>query len=137
METLRYLRAEDLPTGDQPVPLGGLDITPILGTWCNTDEATAGVVRMVLTRDGQRLLVRAFGAGAPEPDDWGEVPATAYGASSAVTGAMGFSAVYDLGFVTSSLAAYAKQGILVLDALNSFHDSSGRADYFTREFFHR
>ncbi len=77
METLRYLRAEDLPTGDQPVPLGGPDVTPILGTWCNTDEATAGVVRMVLTRDRQRLLVRALGAGTPEPYDWGEVPATA------------------------------------------------------------
>lgn len=68
---------------------------------------------MVLTREGERLLVRAYGAGAPEPDDWGEVPATAYGACFAATGTMGFSAVYDLGFATSSLAAYTKQGILV------------------------
>ena len=35
------------------------------------------------------------------------------------------------------LAAYAKQGILVLDTFNTFTDASGRSNYFSREFFHR
>lgn len=65
------------------------------------------------------------------------MPATAYGASITATGAMAFSAIYDFGFLTSTLAGYSKQGILVLDTLNSFYDSSGRPDYFTRGYFHR
>ena len=50
---------------------------------------------------------------------------------------MAFSAVYDFGFMETLLAAYMKGGILVLDTFNAFKDSSGRASYFTREFFHR
>ena len=50
---------------------------------------------------------------------------------------MAFSAEYRFPFLTVVLAAYGKQGILVLDTFNSFTDHSGRADYFTREFFHR
>jgi hypothetical protein len=81
METLRALRSGYLPAGDELVPPGWLDLTPILGIWRNLDESSAGVASLVLTSDGDRLLV--------------------------------------------------------LDALYSFHDSSGRADYFTRDFFHR
>jgi hypothetical protein len=45
--------------------------------------------------------------------------------------------MYDFGFLVTILAAYAKQGILVLDTFNTFTDSSGRSNYFSREFFHR
>jgi hypothetical protein len=49
---------------------------------------------------------------------------------------MAFTARYDFGFMETTLAVYMKGGILVLDSFNSFKDSSGRCDYFTREFYH-
>jgi hypothetical protein len=137
METLRHADAEDLRAGGDLASAGGPDVTPILGTWHNLDEAGACVVRLVLAADDERLLVRALGAGAPDPHDWGEVPATVSAASTIASGTMAFSTVYDFGYVTATLAAYTTQAVLVLDTLNSFHDSSGRPDYFTREFFHR
>jgi hypothetical protein len=137
METLGYVRAEDQLQDGASAPGGVLDITPLLGTWFATDKQASGIVKMVLSRYDGLFLVRAFGAGSPEPYDWGEVPATAYGAAVTAIEAMAFSAVYDFGFLTSVLAAYSKQGILVLDTFNTFKDSSGRSNYFSREFFHR
>jgi hypothetical protein len=137
MKTLEYVRAEDQLPDHQPPPGGPLDLSALVGTWHATDEAATGVTRMELRdRDGA-LVVQAFGADTTEPHDWGEVEATAYGAGVTATGAMAFSAVYDFGFLVTILAAYSKQGILVLDTFNTFTDASGRANYFSREFFHR
>ena len=137
METLGYVRFEDRLGDGVQAPGGALDVTPLLGTWLNTDKATAGIVKLELARYDGLFLVRAHGANTPVPYDWGEVPSVAYGAGITATEAVAFSAVYDFGFLTSILAAYAKQGILVLDTFNTFKDSSDRANYFTREFFHR
>jgi hypothetical protein len=137
MKTLDYVRAEDqLP--DQAAPPGGpLDSSLLVGTWYATDKEATGVIRLELrTQDGV-LYVRTFGADTAEPYDWGEVEATAYGSGVTAVDAMAFSAVYDFGFLVTVLAAYAKQGILVLDTFNTFTDSSGRSNYFSREFFHR
>jgi hypothetical protein len=137
MSEARYLRTEDrLPPG-VVAPGGRVDPAPMLGTWYATDKAATGIVRMELSdRDGTFVL-RAFGAGDPEPVDWGEVEATAYAASVASPEGMAVSAVYDFGFLETILAAYTKGGILVLDTFNTFKDSSGRSAYFSREFFHR
>lgn len=137
MSALSYVRAEDqLP--DQAVPRGGpLDPALLVGTWYATDHDATGVVRLELREQDGALLVRAFGADPAESRDWGEVVATAYGASVTAGDAMAFSAMYDFGFLVTILAAYAKQGILVLDTFNTFTDSSGRSNYFSREFFHR
>jgi hypothetical protein len=143
--TLGYLRAEDqLPAG-AAAPGGALDPALLAGRWHATDHQATGVVRLELRPEGATLFVRAFGAGAANtagagtagPNDWGEIEATAYGAAVTSTSAMAFSAVYDFGFMVTVLAAYAKQGILVLDTFNTFTDGSGRSNYFSREFFHR
>jgi hypothetical protein len=73
METLRQLCVGYLRAGDELAPPGWLDLTPLLGTWRNLDGSTAGVLELVLSRDGERLLVRARAAGTPEPADWGSV----------------------------------------------------------------
>jgi hypothetical protein len=135
METLRCVRIEDRPTGE--IPAGAVDPSPMFGTWHNTDKATGGVVRMVLAESGGRFAVHAWGAGSPDLFDWGEVEATAHAANVGSREGMAFSALYDFGFVETLLAAYTKSGILVLDTFNTFKDGSGRANYFTREFFHR
>jgi hypothetical protein len=137
VKAVDYVRAEDqLP--EQAVPPGGrLDPALLAGTWFATDKEATGVVRLELTQRDDRLFVRAFGADHLQPNDWGEVEATAYGAKVTSVDAMAFSAMYDFGFLVTILAAYAKQGILVLDTFNTFTDSSGRSNYFSREFFHR
>jgi hypothetical protein len=134
MATLQSVRADD-----QLAAAGGgeVDPGPLAGVWFATDRATPGVLRMELAKREGRLVVHAYGACSPEPCDWGEQVATAYGASVASTEAMAFSVIYDFGFLETLLAAYMKGGILVLDTFNTFKDGSGRASYFTREFYHR
>jgi hypothetical protein len=137
MDTLAYVRAEDQLQDGATAPGGALDLTPLAGTWHNTETDTAGVLKLVLSPFDGLFLVKAIGASSPSPYDWGEVPATVYGESVAATEAMGFSAVYDFGFLTTILAGHVRQGILVLCTFNSFKDLSGRSNYFTRELFHR
>jgi hypothetical protein len=138
METLRCVRIEDRPAagGTEPA-VDRVDPVPMCGTWFNTDKNTAGVVRMVLAESSGRFVVHAWGAGTPDLFDWGEIAATAHAANVGSHQGMAFSALYDFGFVETFLAAYTKSGILVLDTFNTFKDGSGRANYFTREFFHR
>jgi hypothetical protein len=124
--------------GALPVTAGTtLDLEPIVGTWHATDQHTPGVTRLELTGTDGVLVISARGADEPQPRDWGEAEATSYGADPGSDKAMAFTAEYEFGFLTILLAAYAKQGILVLDTFTSFRDGSGRSDYFTREFFHR
>ena len=144
MATLGHLRAEDRLPERTKAPGGVLDPELLVGTWFATDHRATGVVRLELHERDGTLFVRAFGANdegtdgdESDPYDWGEIEATAYGSGVVATTAMAFSAVYNFGFMVTVLAAYAKQGILVLDTFNSFTDSSGRSNYFSREFFHR
>jgi len=137
MDTMRYTRTEDrhatehVPAGD-----GTVDPTPLAGTWLNTDKATRGIAKMILTNRGGVLLVHAYGACAPSLCDWGEVEGAAFSSSVSSSEGMAFTATYDFGFMETSLAVYLKGGILVLDSFNTFKDGSGRASYFSREFFH-
>ena len=91
---------------------------------------------MVTERDGE-LLVRGFGAGDPEPRDWGETAATPMAQTVAGESAWAFNCSFEFGFMTTEIAAYGKEGILIAASFNRFDDDSGRADYWTREFFHR
>jgi len=137
MKTLEYVRVEDQLPDQVAAPGGILDSANIVGMWFATDKQATGVVRLELRQHEDVLKVRALGAGTVEPYDWGEITATAYGSGVTAVDTMAFSAVYDFGFLVTILAAYAKQGILVLDTFNTFTDSSGRSNYFSREFFHR
>ncbi|HEV2783890.1 MAG TPA: hypothetical protein VGX25_31270 [Actinophytocola sp.] len=137
MTSLEYVRAEDqLPAGGE-APGGALRLAPLVGTWYATDQEALGIVRLELHDSDGALLVRAFGADVTEPYDWGEVSGTPYGHGVTAVEAMAFSAIYDFGFLITILSAYLIQGMLVLDTFNTFTDSSGRSNYFTREFFHR
>ena len=91
---------------------------------------------MVLTGDGGELQVRAFGACAPEPCDWGAVPAKAFAESVSASEAVGFRAFYGFGFLETMLAAYLNNRLLVVDAYNQFKDGSGRSQYFLRDHFY-
>jgi len=137
MATMNFTRAEDQLAAEQG-QVGGapVDPSPLVGTWFNTDKQTHGIVRLVLTQHDGALKVRAFGACAPTPCDWGEVQGVAFSSGVSSPEGMAFTALFDFGFMETLLAVYLKGGILVLDSFNTFRDTSGRANYFSREFFH-
>jgi hypothetical protein len=94
----------------------------------------------VVSGDGDHLRVR--GLGVPEepygePIDWGETGATALAQNVDGSEAWAFRCVFDLEFMSTEVAAYGKEGILIAASYNRFADGSGRADYWTREFFNR
>ena len=142
MAPLGCVRAEDeLPEATVPPSassgVAGLSLDRVLGTWFATDLRARGAVELRLTEADGGLSVRVLGASSPEPVDWGEVRATPYGSGVTADTAIAFTAVFVFGFLTATLAAYVKQGILVLDIFTEFTDGSRRSDYFSREFFHR
>lgn len=140
METLPHSRAEDLPPEGRRG--GAVDPSPLVGTWLNTDRFSPGIVRVVLATTATTatadigLTVHAFGAGSPEPIDWGTVPAQVYADGVASTAPAGFSAGYDFGFLRVSLQGKMNRGVLVLALFNEFRDQSGRASWFNREFYY-
>lgn len=113
-----------------------IDLSPMLGTWVNTSPETDHIVQFVATERESAFVVRTYGAGEPDPIDWGEVAAVPC-AIEATEEIAGFSATYDFGTVETLLAAYGAKGVLVIQTYTKFKDGSGRPDYFTREFFHQ
>ena len=109
----------------------------MVGIWINTDRGSSGGTERleVSERDGA-LAIRGFGVGEPDPIDWGEVAARPLAKDTAGGEAWAFNCTFDLGFASADVAAYGKEGILIAATFVSFADESGRADYWTREFFH-
>src|ERR687887_1384483 len=78
MKTLEYVRVEDQLPDQVAAPGGTLDSSTLVGTWFATDKQATGVVRLELREQDGTLFVRAFGADPGQPNDWGEIEATAY-----------------------------------------------------------
>jgi hypothetical protein len=131
---MRYTRANDRPeVAGLPPARRRVDAAPLTGTWVNFDKATRGIVRVVLAEKEGAFVVRAYGACAPEPCDWGEVRGEVFAAGIAQGEAVGFKSFYDFGFMETLLAAYLNKRLLVLDSYNVFKDGSGRSRYFFRD----
>jgi hypothetical protein len=118
-----------------------LDISPLLGTWENTDPGSDGILRVVISEAPGGPVVRIFAAGAagsPDLVDWGEVPIeTLFCDGPSSTRAMSFTARFDLGYLTSHLQGNQNLGLLVLASFNRFQEGGRGSDYFSREFYHR
>src|SRR4051794_2474356 len=128
------LRIDDRPPAVAPPPQ--LDLGGLAGAWLNTDGGdSGGVLRFDLAdRDG-RLFARATGVGGYE---WDEVGGKPFGPRVADGHAWAFNCRFEFpGGVSTDVSAYNKQGILVAAIFTTFDDGSPRADYWTREFFHR
>jgi hypothetical protein len=138
MGEIRYLREADRLAAGAGLPAAAdLDLRPLAGRWENTNPASRGIVRLEVTVRGGGLWVRAFGAAQPAPRDWGEVAAGPLFSDSLLSlKGHGFFARYDFGFLESHLQTNLSQGLLIVAAFNVFKDGSGRANYFSREFFH-
>ena len=135
----KYLRVQDKLDPDSVLPTGDkLDIAPFLGTWWNTNHATRGIPKVVLSGKEDGLMVQTFGADQDNVHDLGEVPADViYASTLQGREGMAFTAKYDFGFMETQLGGNLNQGLLVVSIYNTFKDDSGRTDYFNREFFFR
>ena len=112
------------------------DLTPLLGTWINTNVATAGITKAVVTSDQSELSLRVFGAGEPEPWDAVKVKAV-FADSIGSENVISFTAEYDFDFLETEIQANLAKGLLIITSLNTFKDGSSRSDYFSREYFFR
>lgn len=112
------------------------DLSPLLGTWVNTNPNTDYISKLIVIRRSDRIFVHVYGSHTPTVIDWGEVEAVPYMTSGAVE-AVGFNARYDFGEIETLLASNQKLGILVIQSYTSFKDASGRMNHFAREFFHK
>ena len=115
-----------------------LDLTPMLGSWVNTDDGSQGITNVILAERCGQLVVRVFGARDPAPGDWGVMEAdNIYGSSINAEQAAAFSASCSFDFAETHLQGNLNQGLLVISSFNRFKDGSNRSNYFSREFFHR
>lgn len=128
---MNYMKAHARQVnGGQP------DLSPLLGTWANTNSETESIVSVSIGESNGGLTIRVYGADGPEPVDWGEAEATVFvsGSSRVVAG---FHTRYDFGPVETTLAGNYKLGILVIQSYTTFKDGSERMNHFDREFFHK
>lgn len=129
-------RLEDSP--DSSAQAGDdTTVAQFIGDWRTTNQNSRGIARVVIKSQGEGLLLHAYGAGEPEPHDWGTVQAKVLADASASSRIRAFHAVYDFGFLESYLQAKTEKGVLVVATFNRFKDQSGRLSYFSREFFAR
>jgi len=116
-----------------------LDLSLLLGTWHNTDRGdSGGILRLEVREQNGALRVRGVGVGTPEPIDWGEIDAATYAINDTSRAAWGFTATYEFEHLQAKISGYVnlKLGCGVCTTYNTFRDPRGRANYYTREFFH-
>lgn len=135
MDFQKYSRSEDCPAaplkGPQPLHGGSL-----LGTWTNTNLSSWGITKLIISQEERTACVHVFGSGPSNLIDWGKTPIeTIYAKDAGSAEAVAFDARYDMGFMDVLIEANVNLGLLVVACLNTFKDHSGRANYFSREFF--
>jgi hypothetical protein len=121
----------------RPRTEAGADPSMLAGTWGNTNPQTRGIVSMQGRVEGGLLRIRIHGAGREGPVDWGEVAAAVYHERNDEGLEQPFVAHYDFGTTRVALQGFLRQGVLVILAFTTFGDDSGRASYFSKEFFSR
>jgi hypothetical protein len=137
LESMQAMRFEDEPDLEGPAPAGSIDPSAFVGDWISTNSNTRGIARLVVNADDDGLIINGFGACAPSSCDWGQARGSVFADGVSSKRGLAFSALYDFGFKETWLQAKVKKGVLVVANLNRFNDGSGRANYFSREFFYR
>ena len=109
-----------------------LDLSPIVGTWKNTNAASPGVVRLDIDAADDAMLTITAHAG----HSWGSAIAHPYSTDGLdAREALAFNTTFELGSMDVRLQANIKAGVLVVAFLTRFHD--GRTNVFIREFYYR
>ena len=115
---------------------------PVLfGTWANTNPATNNVVDIVVSPSGGGITVDGYGACSPTPCQWGNVPATVFGANVGSPTGNSFEANWNFGFSRTVLLATVTRvlftQVLTVQEFTTFTDNSGRSNFEVTETFVR
>jgi hypothetical protein len=107
------------------------------GNWVNTNSATKSLVRLVI----RGTEVHPFGACHPNPCDWGELRAVAYGPSAGTDARRSAEALVATRHTSYSVVILiirpARNNELRVSTYTRFTDNSGRAPFTGTEFFRR
>src|SRR5262249_36178114 len=131
-----FSRADERLEAPVPSPVV-VDPSPLIGCWINTNTATPGLDRVIVSRRGDDLTIRVTSASGPTPREWGDAGVdTVYATGVGATAALALLATYDFGFLETRVEANLSLGLLVVATFNTFRDGSGRSNFFGREFFY-
>lgn len=104
----------------------------LVGTWVNVDHHTRGMVRLMITANGNAITVHGFGACTPTPCDWGTAPGIVYAENVTATPGIAFTATYNFSFKHTTLVGHLLDGALLVESFDHFTDKSGRSDYYAQ-----
>lgn len=110
-----------------------IDPSPLLGDWMNYDLTSRNIARLSISQRGDEVILRITGV---SDIDWGDTIASPFAHTVAGGEAVAFHAAYDFGFARMAILAYLNKRLLVVDAYSTFHDDSGRSNYFVRDHFY-
>lgn len=102
------------------------------GSWQNIDSNTRGVTKLVITENGGKVSLQAWGKCHPQDCDWGKVPAFLYApsvSSNPMQNGRAISAMFDKGFSQTLLIVRPSGNRLRVEVYTHFTDNSGRSDY--------
>ena len=101
------------------------------GRWTNTNRATSGITRLVITHAGSHYRVHAWGKCHPRDCDWGTVTAVAYGRSPGSPAPVMLSAVFNQRTGETTLIVERHGGKLTARVLTRFKaaQARGRANF--------
>lgn len=107
------------------------------GNWINTNSATKSLVRLVI----RGTEVHPFGKCHPNPCDWGELPAVAYGPSTGAAVRRSAEALVATRHTSYSEVIFVIEPVrnhdLRVSTFTRFTDNSGRTPFTVTEFFRR
>jgi hypothetical protein len=128
----QHLRTADLPRPGIAInPDSRIDSGPVLGTWVNYDESTAGISRLLIRAAGDdRIGVTVLDAGPRWQASRDEAFGSVYSLHPDATEAAAFL----IRFPGTFLAAYLNLRLLVVDA---YALEPGRSNHFHRDHFYQ
>jgi hypothetical protein len=123
------------------VPASAAGLASFIGTWVNTNPATRGIVKIVITQPampGAPLSVNVYGACVPTACNWGSQPAVAYApsvSSNLPTEANALTVDFNPGFAVNMLTIMQDGPYLRVTDFTRFTDNSHRTNYDQTETF--
>jgi len=106
-------------------------VSDFLGNWVNTDPATSGITRVVVTPGGgNQVSVHVFGQCQPTDCDWGVRSGHSYTENPGSNDVRSITAEFNAGFARKLIILRrAPGGDMRFEVLTNFTDGSGRNDY--------
>ena len=109
----------------------------IAGEWVNRDNGTRGLKRLMVTSDGSKWSINAWGSGGGGEIPWGETKLALLGKNVAARELPYGFATWSPGFADTYLILRLEKEALEAEVLTIFKDDSGRSNYRSVESFRR